>query len=327
MNEDNAKLGKALIFLVSQPRAGSTLLQKLIANHPDIATEDEPWLMLPLIKSTERDGHQANYDARLSRIAFEHLMPAIGLDVNDGVRLQAWSIYQHILEQQGTRYFLDKTPRYYEILSELLAIFPQSTIIILFRNPLAVLCSIINTWTEHRWWELSRYRRDLLEAPRLLTAFLSRHDENRLVLRYEDIVQTPTQLATLFEQLDLSKLADYQSYQALGKSRFGDPKIQGHTKVQSKHAEAWQEMLNDPQIWSLALDYLDYLGDDTLKAMGYDIAALRQILDEKRPLFLWRWLSLPLLWLLNEKNVNKRRTLRFQLSRVAHALWRKVSKQ
>ncbi|WP_189477523.1 sulfotransferase [Halioglobus pacificus] len=35
-----------LIFLISQPRSGSTLTQRLIATHEEVFTRSEPWLML-----------------------------------------------------------------------------------------------------------------------------------------------------------------------------------------------------------------------------------------------------------------------------------------
>lgn len=39
--------GENLIFLISQPRAGSTMLQKVLGSHPEIHTVSEPWVALP----------------------------------------------------------------------------------------------------------------------------------------------------------------------------------------------------------------------------------------------------------------------------------------
>jgi hypothetical protein len=36
-----------LVFLISLPRAGSTLLQRLLMGHPLVASCGEPWLALP----------------------------------------------------------------------------------------------------------------------------------------------------------------------------------------------------------------------------------------------------------------------------------------
>ena len=38
---------KSPIFLFSLPRSGSTLLQRVLMSHKDIASVAEPWLMLP----------------------------------------------------------------------------------------------------------------------------------------------------------------------------------------------------------------------------------------------------------------------------------------
>ena len=41
-------LGHDLIFVISQPRSGSTLLQRLLSGHSWIQTSAETWLMLHL---------------------------------------------------------------------------------------------------------------------------------------------------------------------------------------------------------------------------------------------------------------------------------------
>lgn len=47
-----------LIFLISQPRSGSTLLQKLIATSNQIDTLQEPWLMLHPLYALKDHGNQ-----------------------------------------------------------------------------------------------------------------------------------------------------------------------------------------------------------------------------------------------------------------------------
>ena len=48
--------------------------------------------------------------------------------------------------QSDKRYFLDQTPQYHLIIPELLRVFPAASYVILFRNPLAVLVSMIAAW-------------------------------------------------------------------------------------------------------------------------------------------------------------------------------------
>jgi len=51
--------GENMIFLISQPRAGSTLSQRMLGSHPDIYTVSEPWLMLHPLYPLRSEGHQA----------------------------------------------------------------------------------------------------------------------------------------------------------------------------------------------------------------------------------------------------------------------------
>ena len=63
-----------LIFLVSQQRAGSTLLQRLLAGHPAVHTTAEPWLMLHPIYALRGEGHDAEYNARVALKALEDFL-------------------------------------------------------------------------------------------------------------------------------------------------------------------------------------------------------------------------------------------------------------
>ena len=49
------------VFLFSLPRSGSTLVQRLIAGHPQVATTSEPWILLPLLYTVRRPGAYTEY--------------------------------------------------------------------------------------------------------------------------------------------------------------------------------------------------------------------------------------------------------------------------
>jgi len=66
------------------------------------------------------------------------------------------TLYNRALEVAGKRFFLDKTPRYYFIIPELKNVFPEAKFIILLRNPLAVLSSILNTWFQNNLQALQK---------------------------------------------------------------------------------------------------------------------------------------------------------------------------
>ena len=50
------------LFVFSLPRAGSTLLQRILMSHKDIATLPEPWIALPVFFSLRSTGLEAVYN-------------------------------------------------------------------------------------------------------------------------------------------------------------------------------------------------------------------------------------------------------------------------
>ncbi len=143
--------GGNLIFLISQPRSGSTLLQRVLAGHPEVMTVAEPWLMLHPFYALKHDGHTAEYDAALAREGLDDFLAQVegGEDAYlEAVRGFAGSLYARALASGGKRVFLDKTPRYHHILPELRRVFPQARFVFLLRNPLAVLASTLDAWFE-----------------------------------------------------------------------------------------------------------------------------------------------------------------------------------
>ena len=107
--------GENLIFLISQPRSGSTLLQMILAGNHEIATTSEPWIALQPLFALHHERFQATYNAELARTATENFLRAIDVD-KDYYRKQVAfflsGIYNAALKKQGKKFFLDKTPRY-----------------------------------------------------------------------------------------------------------------------------------------------------------------------------------------------------------------------
>jgi hypothetical protein len=49
------------VFLLSLPRSGSTLAQRILASHTEVATTSEPWLLLPYLYTLRDHGVYAEY--------------------------------------------------------------------------------------------------------------------------------------------------------------------------------------------------------------------------------------------------------------------------
>ena len=120
--------GQNLIFLISQPRAGSTMTQRILASHPDIHTVSEPWLMLHPLYAMRSQGYEAEYHAWEARTALKGFFEEVSSDEDAyfvGVRKMCGHFYNCALNSSNKSYFLDKTPRYYHIIPELHKTFPR----------------------------------------------------------------------------------------------------------------------------------------------------------------------------------------------------------
>jgi hypothetical protein len=282
--------GKNLIFLISQPRAGSTLTQAILGSHPDIYTVSEPWLMLHPIYALRPENYQVEYNAKLANVGlqeFLNILPDGEETYFEGIRIMYSYLYETALNTSGKPYFLDKTPRYYHIIPELYKIFPDAHYIILLRNPLAVLCSIINTWVNGKWDKLKLYKNDLLSAPNLLLQGIQHLQEKCIVLHYEKLLENPeAEISQLCQKLELEFIPSMINYgeQNHPQWRFGDPKnLYENTKPNSQHSDHWKHSLKDAQTWQVVNDYLAILGEETITQMGYSYEELQEIIQTYCP--------------------------------------------
>lgn len=288
-------LGERIIFLISQPRAGSTMLQRILAGHPEIYTTAEPWIMLHPIYALRYKGYSAEYNSNVARDALKDFLNAINEEEDiyiEAIRKMTLHLYGRAIEKSGKVFFLDKTPRYYFIIPELYRIFPEAKFIILFRNPLSVLISILDTWVKGNWQMLSHYKYDLLRAPKLLLNGIELLKHRAIVVHYEDIVGNPEQaLNRLCEKLKIdfhSKMIEYGNTPDL-KGRMGDKTgIYKHTRPVIDYVDKWKYRLGIYQYWILANVYLSFLAQDTINRMGYSFQKLQNELlsicpDEREP--------------------------------------------
>jgi len=298
--------GENLIFLISQPRAGSTLLQRILGSHPDIHTVSEPWLLLPSIYALREKGHWAEYDASMACRAMQEFLRTLPQgegDYIEGVRRMYAYLYERGLSESAKKYFLDKTPRYYFIIPELKRLFPKGHFIILLRNPLAVLCSILDSWVRGAWFLLGEQKYDLLTAPQRLLAGIESSGEQCIVVHYEKLVSEPeSEVQEICDKLGVKFVPRMIDYGRSDSSswRYGDQvEVDYHIRPVPQNAEKWIQSLENPQVWRLARDYLRFLGKETIIQMGYSCEELDEILDNYRPSPNRLWLTYPLRLLLN----------------------------
>ena len=282
--------GQNLIFLISQPRAGSTMTQRILASHPDIHTVSEPWLMLHPLYAMRSQGYEAEYNAALARTALKGFFEEVSSDEDAyfvGVRKMCGHFYNCALNSSNKSYFLDKTPRYYHIIPELHKTFPQASFIILFRNPLSVACSIFSTWGKEEWFNLDLYKEDLTFAPAKLIDGIKQLGKNCLTLSYEDLlVNSESEIRRVCNFLGVQFSVKMLEYGAcnLPRWQYGDQDLV-YQKVRPDpgNLDKWILSVKSPHIWQVTNEYLEYLGHDTLSQMGYSYRELRKTLDANRP--------------------------------------------
>ena len=277
-----SKLGEQLIFLISQPRSGSTLLQHILGSHSDIHTLPEPWLMLHLVYGSRSGGIEAEYNAQYSYLALKDFLkrtPDGEAAYDEAVRSMANHMYNAALASSGKRYFLDKTPRYYFIIPELYRIFPAAKFIFLLRNPLAVLSSILEVNLEGNWMGLFERDRkhDILSAPHLIVNGIKQLGDNATVVHYETLVSKPEEtIKHLCKKIRISyepDMLDYGDKVWFNGTTFVDPKsIYKHQQPVKDYLGSWISRFNSPQKSQLAMSYLESLGEDTIKDMGYSFS-------------------------------------------------------
>lgn len=246
--------------------------------------------MLHPIYALRDTGISTEYSHHLARIALNSFIERLpgGKETYER-ELKAFylNLYSYYLKGTQCRYFLDKTPRYHLIIDELMGLFPHSKFIILLRNPLAVLGSIIHTWTKRNWPALSEYKHDLIHAIDKFAEIMDEHRENILIFHYEELISsTEDTLDKVFGYLGLEFEEGVLEYRNRNSDKWvlgdqGDVYEKG--SVDSESVNKWQDDLGDPQYWRVMYDYLLYIGEEKLNKLGYDFSQTLELLEQKMP--------------------------------------------
>ena len=267
-------------FIISQPRAGSTLLQRLLATHPQIQTIGEPWLAIPFVYALRETGISAEYIHISLAQGFGEFVAALPGGRREYFREARLFLerLQDRISQPGKTWFVDKTPRYHLILDELAEMFPDAKFIVLWRNPLAVVASILNTWKNGRF-DLRFYEQDIFKGPLNILSFVQKRAVDLCEVRFEDLVVHPEaavrRITDFLEVPPLSALALPEN-DPLKQSRLGDKTgIHKFSGVSTAPTEEWKSAFASPLRRHWARHYLDFLGAGPLARMGYEAAELR----------------------------------------------------
>lgn len=273
------------LFIFSLPRSGSTLLQRVLAADRQIASVAEPWLLLPFVYALRERGIRAEYSHQLANASlndFLRELPNGRQDYLEAIGLTMNALYRKATKDSGARYFLDKTPRYALIADEIVDMFPDGKFIVLWRNPLAVIASMLETWWRGRW-NVSAYKVDLFDGLANLINIHQAHSKKILTIQYENFLQSPeTELSRIAAYLDVK--LDAELLKSFDRVKFsgarGDPTgVENYRAIDVAPLGKWKATINNPLRKAWCRRYLRWIGEDRLKIMGYDFNELSRDLD------------------------------------------------
>jgi len=272
-----------LLFLICQPRSGSSLVQQLLLKTKYISTVPEPWLMLPIVQIIKDFNIKDGYNPHYAYLNFRDCLNSNNFDfsgLHETLKNLALKQYNLSDFDNEKKYFLDKTPRYYHIISEIKDIFPKAKILILIRNPLAVYSSILDynyAGNLNKMFTNDRIN-DLLYAPRILSNEIGEGlGENEIVLRFEDLVVRPLEIMnSLMSFLKLPFIYESQDLYYEVPNNFvisngiDKKSLLSNQRVTSDYLFSWKISIDTYQKKKVAISYLEDLGPRIFQNLGYD---------------------------------------------------------
>ena len=266
------------IFIFSLPRSGSTLVQRVLASHDGVATAAEPWILYPLLAARRGDLTTSDPWHRQLVSAIDDFvapLPDGAADYDRRAREFALGLYERAADP-GDRFFLDKSPPYHEIIDDIARTFPEAKLVFLWRNPLSVISSIVDTLCNGRW-RVSFARADLFQGVDNLVRGYRRHADRAHAVRYEDLVRSPEAWRSLIEYVGLpfdeAALERFASVRLEG--RMGDPTgVHLYGSLSAEPLVKWRGTIANPVRREWARRYVRWIGRDRLTTMGYDLDEL-----------------------------------------------------
>jgi hypothetical protein len=272
------------LFLFSLPRSGSTLCQRILGAHHDIGTAYEPFILLPFLYSLREKGVYSEYYHEHAAIGIQDFCSEFPNGVNDylaEMRNFVLRLYKKAANE-NVKYFLDKTPYYSWIVEDIIRLFPEGKFIFLWRNPLSIVSSIMESWNGGRW-NLYKHDMYLYEGLDNLISAYQNYAQISVQIRYEDVITNPIlEWQRVFNYLELE--FDPEQLRRFSDIKFNarlatDPDLKKYTALSQEPLQKWREILANPirKIWCRR--YLRWIGRERLSLMGYDLDELLAELD------------------------------------------------
>ncbi|NEP08925.1 MAG: alpha/beta fold hydrolase [Symploca sp. SIO2C1] len=273
----NKKL-PSIIFILSGPRSGSTLLRVMLAGHPDLFSPPELHL-LPFTTMKER--HQELTLSFLGEGLQRAFMEIMGIDgaasqalVEDleSQNLSIQQVYAKLQKLAGKRLLVDKSPTYamsQETLARAEQLFAGAKYIHLVRHPYAMIESFVRLRMDKLVGKGDANPYQLAEQvwtnsnQNILNLFQQLEPERHYQVHYEELVKNPAQvmgglcqfLGIPFEQELLKPYEGDRMTDGVHpkSSPINDPNFLKHNKIDPSLGETWKTIKLPHQLGESAL--------------------------------------------------------------------------
>lgn len=280
-----------LIFIISPPRAGSTLLNRILGSHDDVYAPEEPHLFTPLAHLGYYDiVREAPYDPSISQRgvrAFVEALPGGEADYLDALRAYTDTLYGRALAPTGARFLLDKTPAYALVLDFIARVYPKAKFVVLTRHPMAVWSSVIESFFDGDHEAAHAHNPIIERYVPAIARFLDAAPVPICHVQYETLVADPeNEVKRICDFVGLEfdpGIVDYGERGGAKQSArgLGDPMtVAKESRPTTASLAKWaKDMTGRPDRVAQCNAILDALTDDELATWGYSRAAIRAELD------------------------------------------------
>ena len=268
---------KQLLFLISTPRSGSTLLMRILHATSHIYSRPEPHIIPALAHlGFWRTVDKAPYDQLQAQQAMRDFIQDLpnGEDVYfDACRAYTDHLYAKMLEEGEGQFFLDKTPANALVLPFLEKLYPKAKYIVLTRHPGAIFASYANSFFDGDYDAAVKFNPILSRYIPAMANFLRESSCDKIHVSYEDVAQNPEHvLRRISDFLQIPYEPDAINYtQKNVVEGLGDPiGVQKHQRPVGTSIHKWaKELVADSEKFAVVAKQIAGCSDEDLDTWGY----------------------------------------------------------
>ena len=271
-----------LVFLISTPRAGSTMLMRILNATSSIVSRPEPHLMPALAHlGFWETVDKAPYDQLQAQNAMRDLVrhfPNQDDDYYAACRAYCDALYGKMFDitkpegEDTVRYFLDKTPANALVLPFLMKVYPNAKYVFLTRHPGAIFASYANSFFDGDYQAAVDFNPILSRYIPAMAKELRSPSVPLLHVSYEQIVSNPEEtLQRLTDFLEIPFEPEALEYKRAHVAEgLGDPLgVQKHDRPVTSSMDKWVlELAADKRKFETVAKQLAGVTPEDLDAWG-----------------------------------------------------------